>query len=459
MDGLGQLRGAIRDLSDPMVVMRRVVDQALALIPSAEGAVVELAQDGHLTYVCGAGTLAEYVGTRLEVGASLSGLSVTTGRILRCDDALIDSRVDGEACRAVGVVSMVCVPLRRASGPVGALKVSAARPGAFTEEDVARLSRLAEFISVAIGAVRDLSRIIDEVSAGEQVPTGGSAPATNGNGGGVAGAPHRLAASEFMANVLRPGLAARLSVRKRIERVLDERSLAMYGQPIVDLHSGELIGAEALARFPGPPQQGPDVWFEEAEAVGLGVQLQLAAIGVALGLVGQLPQDSFLAINSGPDAIVAPELEDLLATAPLERIVLELTEHLKIDEYPQLRSRLMDIRQRGLRLAFDDTGAGFASLGNIVNLAPDLIKLDRQLTRGIDIDPVRRALAHALVSFAEDTGARVVAEGIETAGELETARDLGIPYGQGYFIARPSPLAAMPRHFPQLSRRLSARAR
>ena len=122
------------------------------------------------------------------------------------------------------------------------------------------------------------------------------------------------------------------------------------------------------------------------------------------------------------------------------RIVLELTEHTRIDDYPALLEALDELRQHGVRIAVDDAGAGYAGLQQILGLRPDIIKLDVDLTRGIDTDPVRRALAACLVRFGEDTNSVIVAEGIETAAELETLRQLGVPWGQGYLLARPGPL-------------------
>lgn len=448
MARVAELHEALRELSDPMLIMRRVVDQALVLIPSAEGAVVELADGEHLTYVCAAGNLAAHIGTRLELRNSLSGLSVLTGETLSCEDSETDGRVDADACRAVGAVSMVCVPLRRASEPIGALKVSAAHARAFSAGDVAKLAGLAEFISVAVGAVGDLSRITGALSAG---PGYAAASQVDGAGSGSPpGAGDEAQLSEFIANVLRPGVVADLATKQRIEQELSQPSVTMYCQPIVSLASGHLVGVEALARFAALPHQPPDAWFADADMVGLGVELQLATLEEALRLITNLPPDAFLAINVGPDAIAAAPLPGILRAAGPDRVVLELTEHLKVEDHPTLKKLLQTIRGAGVRLAIDDTGAGFASLENIVNLAPDLIKLDRQFTRHIDLDPVRRALAQALVSFAADTGAQVIAEGIENEDELKTVRDLGIAYGQGYFIARPAPIENMPRSFPQL---------
>ena len=117
--------------------------------------------------------------------------------------------------------------------------------------------------------------------------------------------------------------------------------------------------------------------------------------------------------------------------------MLELTEHERIVDYEALRPWLDDLRSDGVRIAVDDAGAGYAGLQQIVGLQPDIVKLDLALTRGIDKDPVRRALARCLVSFAEEIGAVVLAEGIETHSELEVLRALGIPLGQGYYLGRP----------------------
>ena len=110
----------------------------------------------------------------------------------------------------------------------------------------------------------------------------------------------------------------------------------------------------------------------------------------------------------------------------------------------------------GVRLAIDDTGAGFASLAHILKLAPDLIKLDRELTSGIDRDPVRCAPGAALVSFASRIGAEIIAEGIETASELEVLRGLGIRYGQGFLLCRPTSANSVPSRLSREASRVFA---
>jgi EAL domain-containing protein (putative c-di-GMP-specific phosphodiesterase class I) len=460
---------AIRAITDPMVVMRRIVDQVLALTPGAEGAVVELASEGYLVYACAAGSLAKHVGARLRLDGSLSGLAVRDGETLVCEDSVTDARVDHEACVLVGAVSMICVPLYRGGQPVGVLKVSASRPRAFGDEAVGPLRRLAGFISAAIGAASEIASITAEVLSYREHLDHPAAAEPSDPVLPDRGVLDTDAVNEFVANVLQPGIVADAQTRRRIERVLAGAEFTIVCQPIIDLDSGQLMGAEAMTRFRGPPEQTPDVWFDQANRLGLGVELELAAVKRALMLINRIPGDAFLAINIGPEAIGVGELPLLLESAGAHRIVLELTEHVRVADYPRLQNALVDIRARGTRLAIDDTGAGFASLAHILKLGPDIIKLDRDITRGIDCDPVRRALARALVSFAADMGAEVIAEGIETAAELDTARELGIHSGQGYLLGRPAPLAALlqahadtsranrpssgPRHHAKVARR------
>jgi EAL domain-containing protein (putative c-di-GMP-specific phosphodiesterase class I) len=122
--------------------------------------------------------------------------------------------------------------------------------------------------------------------------------------------------------------------------------------------------------------------------------------------------------------------------------VLEITEHEAVEDYDDLVDALAPLRSLGAKVAIDDAGAGFASLRHTLRIAPDIVKLDMSLTRDIDGDRAKRALAAALVSFASEMGFALVAEGIETAAELTTVRELGVGYGQGFFLAEPGPLAA-----------------
>jgi EAL domain-containing protein (putative c-di-GMP-specific phosphodiesterase class I) len=249
-----------------------------------------------------------------------------------------------------------------------------------------------------------------------------------------------------------PAISPDLAVRQSVLTILSEARFTVRCQPIVRLDTGAVIGAEALTRFPSTHRPA-DAWFGDAQRVGLGAALQLAVVERAVSLVGLLPAGAFLTFNVGPDVLASPQLLDLLELVDPERVVIELTEHVRIDDYDRVLDSLSRLRERGARLAVDDTGAGFSSLGHILHLRPELIKLDCQFTRAIDSDPARRSLAHALVSFARDIGAEVVSEGIETAAELDTVRELGVPYGQGFFLSRPTRPQQIPDSYAHVAAR------
>jgi len=226
----------------------------------------------------------------------------------------------------------------------------------------------------------------------------------------------------------------------RVQRLLGGTPVPIVFQPIVDLRTGEIAGAEALARFDAAGDQPPERWLEEAEQLGLRADLEIAALRAAIREVDLLPKGVFLSVNTSPAVAVTPRFLQALSAPGAKRVVLEVTEHAPVEDYDQLNRTLRTLRARGIRLAIDDAGAGFASFRHIVRLAPDFIKLDMTLTRDIDADPARRALATAMVSFALEIGATMIAEGIETEQEFRTLRSLGIGLGQGYFLGVPGSL-------------------
>jgi EAL domain-containing protein (putative c-di-GMP-specific phosphodiesterase class I)/AmiR/NasT family two-component response regulator len=226
--------------------------------------------------------------------------------------------------------------------------------------------------------------------------------------------------------------------RSRIQHVLDHDGLEMVFQPVADLQTGEVLGVEALARFRSADDRTPDAWFAEAAEVGLGVELELAAVDAALRRIPDLPPGVLLGVNVSPEVVMSDGLAETLGrVATPERVVLELTEHVPIDDYDQLVERLDRFRADGVRVAVDDAGAGYAGLHHIVHLCPDVLKLDRELTISIEDDPAKRAMAASMVHFAHEMGAQLVAEGIETRAALETLLELGVTHGQGYHLARP----------------------
>ena len=230
--------------------------------------------------------------------------------------------------------------------------------------------------------------------------------------------------------------------RRRVRAVLDGGGPRIVVQPIIDLDTGEVVGAEALSRFDGRPTQGPDQWFADAAQVGLGAELELAAVVVALPMLAALPPHAYLSVNVSPETASSAALLDLLrdSAVPTDRVVLELTEHADVGDYPALDAALRRLRALGVRIAVDDAGTGFASLRHILNLRPDIVKLDLALVRGIHADPARRALAAGLLVFTQQIGACLVAEGIEAPDELAALRQVGVTHGQGYHLGRPTAL-------------------
>jgi EAL domain-containing protein (putative c-di-GMP-specific phosphodiesterase class I) len=229
------------------------------------------------------------------------------------------------------------------------------------------------------------------------------------------------------------------ALRGDVERFVSGHGVWIVYQPIVDLGSRTRIGVEALARFGSIPVRPPDRWFADATALELGLQLELRTLQGSLEGLPGIHDGSFLAVNASHRAAVSPGFIERLDGLE-DRIVLEITEHEAIDDYGALARGLAPLRARGLRVAVDDVGAGYASLRHALQLAPDMVKMDISLTRGIDRHPGRRALAAALISFAEETDTTIVAEGVETAGELEALSQLGVRYGQGFYLGQPAPL-------------------
>jgi EAL domain-containing protein (putative c-di-GMP-specific phosphodiesterase class I)/CheY-like chemotaxis protein len=227
----------------------------------------------------------------------------------------------------------------------------------------------------------------------------------------------------------------------RIQEVLQTPgALTLVFQPIFDLPTRAVVGVEALSRFTIPPPRTPDAWFRDAAEVGMANLLEGAAAGSALAGLPQLPGGAYLAINLSPATIVDPLFAGVFGDAPVDRVVVEITEHARVDDYDLLARALRPYRERGLRLAVDDAGSGYAGLRHIIRLAPDILKLDLDLTRGIGEDRARRAMAAALITFGEEMGLTIVAEGIETTKELDALQALDVPCGQGYLLGRPGPL-------------------
>ncbi|ABD11511.1 EAL domain-containing protein [Frankia casuarinae] len=230
----------------------------------------------------------------------------------------------------------------------------------------------------------------------------------------------------------------RSRVWRDVSHVIDGGGPALAFQPVLDLEHGKIIGVEALSRF-SDYARSPSQWFTAAGSVGLNVDLELAAVRRALAVLPRLPTHMILAINVSATTLSAG-LVDMIMNEDAERILVEITEHERIGDTPAINRDIEHLRRLGVRIAADDVGTGYAGLEQLVRLRPEIIKMDCCLTQGIDTDPARRAVAAGLVHVAKEIGGSVVAEGIETAAELQATRETAIPYGQGFLLGPPTPV-------------------
>ncbi|MCW2608648.1 MAG: Diguanylate phosphodiesterase [Frankiales bacterium] len=221
-----------------------------------------------------------------------------------------------------------------------------------------------------------------------------------------------------------------------VQQVLDTSAVAVALQPVLRLTDGAVVGQEALARFGG--RIPTDRWFRGASRYGLGLELERLCLRAAVGLLPSLPPEEFLAVNVSPAALADERTLAVLHAADLERVVVEVTEHEAVADYPGMRSTLARLREQGARIAVDDTGAGYASLRHVLLLQPEVVKLDTALVRDLQSDPRKRALVVALTSFAHEVGSTVLAEGIETQGQVDALLEIGVDLGQGWHLGVPA---------------------
>jgi PAS domain S-box-containing protein len=230
--------------------------------------------------------------------------------------------------------------------------------------------------------------------------------------------------------------------RTRIQRLIDTRAFRPVFQAIVDLESREPLGYEALTRFDDAAP--PDVVFQQAADAGLSLELQVATAELAMQAAGPLPANRYISINVSPELIVAREPLRTMLRSWGFGVVLEITEHVAVSDYDEVRRAIAEIGAH-VRLAVDDAGAGFASLRHILELRPAMVKLDRSLVAGIDQDPARQALVAGMAHFATRLDFELMAEGVEEEAERTTLLELGVRRAQGYLFGRPAAAESLGR--------------
>ncbi len=241
-------------------------------------------------------------------------------------------------------------------------------------------------------------------------------------------------------------LAERLHERRRevelraaIAAVLAAAAFHPVFQPIVDLQSGNVVGYEALTRFDSG--QRPDLCFGDAWSVGLGAELEIATLKASIAAAKRLPPGRWLDLNFSPRLLADPDHLGALLSPAERPMVIEITEHDLIENYATVRDAVHALGQ-GVRLAVDDAGVGIANFGHIIELHPDLVKLDMSLVRGVNASLGHQAMVVGMHHFSRTAGCRLIAEGIETEEEARTLADLGVEFGQGYWYGHPEPVEA-----------------
>jgi EAL domain-containing protein (putative c-di-GMP-specific phosphodiesterase class I) len=234
-------------------------------------------------------------------------------------------------------------------------------------------------------------------------------------------------------------------VRDRLlDVILRERVITAY-QPIMNIATRQVLGFEALSRGPrGSGLEGADALFGAATDHHLVVELDRLCRRRALLSSGRIPTNAKIFVNTLPATIRDPQFRgralieflDLAQVSP-DRIVIEITEKLVIDNYTLFREAMAYFTDLGMSFAVDDVGAGYSGLESIARLKPTFLKIDIALVRDVHISLVNREMVKALITMGKGIGAEVIAEGIQTEGEAEVLQQMGVDWGQGYLLARP----------------------
>ncbi len=328
--------------------------------------------------------------------------------------------------RAVDVLDPSMFLARSATG---AWWIDLADPGGFVDEPLVRGVRDVGVEAATFAPVHWNGDVIGILATGSR------------DRSSVAAAPSRLAIHEELGSFAGGLFGAqadathrRDAVRASIRSTIEDRRFHAVFQPIVEFSSGLVVGFEALTRF--DDGERPDHHFAAAAEVDMGADLEIACARGALSAAVHLPPEAWVSLNFSPSVVTRSDVTALISTTT-RPIAVEITEHARIDDYDEIRRTIATNQQ--CRLFVDDAGAGYAGLHHILELLPDVVKLDISLVRDIDHDPARQALVSGMRHFADLTGTLLLGEGVETVEEAETLRSLGVDYGQGFLFGRPAP--------------------
>jgi len=217
------------------------------------------------------------------------------------------------------------------------------------------------------------------------------------------------------------------------------RGLRMAYQPLFRMSDQEVIGFEALMRFPDGSFSNPGEMLAAAERLNLTHKLGRAVRGRVAEAIRLGAVQGSIFVNLHSSELLDSELFE--GRGPLaqyaESVVLEITERQSLEICDETLTTLNRLRDLGFRIAIDDLGTGYSGLASVVLVRPDIVKMDMSLTRAIDQDPMRRRIVDGLVTLCHDSGIEVVAEGVETEAELAAIDRLGCDLAQGFLLGRP----------------------
>jgi EAL domain-containing protein (putative c-di-GMP-specific phosphodiesterase class I) len=239
------------------------------------------------------------------------------------------------------------------------------------------------------------------------------------------------------ARLLEDGESAHESLAQRFDRALARSWMAF--QPIVDVAARKVFAYEALLRTDEESLRRTDIFIATAERLDRVHQLGRTVRSAVATAAAHAPEGALLFVNLHGLELADEEL--FAADSPLARmaprVILEITERTGLDPAAG-PSRVAMLRRLGYRIAVDDLGAGYAALGALATLEPEIVKLDMSLIRDIDRHPTKRRVVTAIAALCRELGGRVVAEGVETEAERDVVVDAGIELIQGYLFAKPT---------------------
>jgi EAL domain-containing protein (putative c-di-GMP-specific phosphodiesterase class I) len=259
---------------------------------------------------------------------------------------------------------------------------------------------------------------------------------------------------EARDQVTRQTVRAEIRGGELLQAAIGRQDIVAVFQPVFDLATGEMLGVEALSRGPrGSEFESGETLFSLAERTELLMPLERICRMRSIEAAGAANTGRQIFMNLSPAAasdpeFLGPQFREQLAAAGLEphRIVLEITERTYSVYEDLFRAVLSKFRSQNFRIAVDDVGTGYSNLSSLAEIEPDYLKFDTVFVHGIDRRRVKQDLLEALLSFARKMNTKVIAEGIETREELRVLQSLGVPYGQGFLLARPMPFEEIEKY-------------